>query len=89
VIETNLPTLAASCGGYRIIPIRWLAPRLERERSRDGSCTNLSAIERNRKKLDDASKVYVNHVDRTIVCAPHVYKSVRVALETLEKAGGA
>jgi hypothetical protein len=78
----NPNVIAAMSGGYNIISLRWLAPRLERERARDGSCVNLSAAERNRKKLADASTVHVNHADRTIICAPHVYKALRAALAT-------
>lgn len=58
--------------GYMIIVDRHLDPRLERVRSRDLSCFNLSADARNRVKLAEASTVYVMHDKRLIVCPTHV-----------------
>lgn len=71
----------AARAGYSIYSVHYLAPRLERERARDGSCTNLSAQERNRKKLADASVCYVDHANRTIHCAPFVFRRLREALK--------
>jgi hypothetical protein len=52
--------------GYRIVAERHLRkPRLERERFSGGR--NLSAAERNRKRLADAKKVFALHGQRVIV----------------------
>lgn len=58
--------------GYSVIPVRYLRPYQERERSRDGSCHNLSAAKRNKERRDEASKVWVDHRTRTIYGPPHV-----------------
>ena len=83
LIERKSPAeaVAAMQSGYRIHRLRWLDPRLERERSRDGSCTNLSAAERNRKKLDAANMVSIDHVNRAIHCPTHVYRALMAALD--------
>jgi hypothetical protein len=66
---------------YAIFVDRALGPgRLERERSRDGSCVNLSAMERNAKRLLDASRVYVDESSRRIYCAPHVKAQLEKAI---------
>jgi len=78
--NTPLATLLAAQSGYNIVRVHWLDPRLERERSRDGSCLNLSAAERNRKKFEEARVAYVDHANRTIICATHVYYALREAL---------
>lgn len=58
---------------FQIIVSRELGPgRLERERSRDGSCVNLSAIERNAKRLQECSRVLVDERNGRIYCAPHM-----------------
>jgi hypothetical protein len=51
--------LLTARAGYKLISVRFLPrPRLERERARDGLCVNLSAAERNRKKMDDAPWIF-------------------------------
>lgn len=82
--DPNLePAVFAARAGYDIYVLRYLSPRppLERERSRDRSCINLSAALRNRKKMEEARVAWVNHDTRSIYCAPWVYKELRAALE--------
>lgn len=62
--------------GYLVFAVRALDPRLERERSRDGSCVNLSAQERNAKRLEDASQVFIDHANRSIHCPTHVVEAL-------------
>jgi hypothetical protein len=68
-------------GEARPKPVQWEVhvdrhlpgpPRLERERSRDGSSLNLSAIERNAKRLAETSRVYVDERNGRFYCAPHM-----------------
>ena len=72
--------------GYRIVQTKYLRPRLERERSRDGSCFNLSAAARNKAKLDDASKLWVDHRERVIYGPPHVIEKLMAHLPRGEHA---
>lgn len=62
--------------GYRLVSVPYLRPRLERERPRDRSCINLSAVARNKARLDDASKAYVDKSARTIYGPPHVIAAI-------------
>jgi hypothetical protein len=41
--------------------------RLERERSRDGSCLNVSAVERNRKRISEIDDLFVDENGNVIV----------------------
>lgn len=54
--------------GYAFFVVRAMDPRLERERSRDGSCVNLSARTRNAKRAR-----------RQIHCPTHVFEALRKA----------
>jgi hypothetical protein len=66
--------------GYRLVVLRHLDPKLERDRSRDGSCVNLSAVARNAKRLEEASHAWVDHSARRIICPTHVYEALRRSL---------
>lgn len=70
--------------GYAVFVVRALDPRLERERSRDGSCVNLSARVRNAKRLGDASKVLIDHEKRQIHCPTHVFEALRKQVPDVE-----
>lgn len=70
--------------GYAVFVVRAMDPRLERERSRDGSCVNLSARARNAKRFEDASKVFIDHAKRQIHCPTHVFESLRKQLPEVE-----
>lgn len=70
--------------GYAVFVVRALDPRLERERSRDGSCVNLSARTRNAKRLEEASKVVIDHARRQIHCPTHVFESLRKQVPDVE-----
>lgn len=74
-----------SLSGYDVYVDRALAPRLERERSRDGSCVNLSAVERNRKKLADSSTMLVFNGERRVVCAPHVFAELQKRIHAVAR----
>lgn len=71
--------------GWKIVPDRHLRPFQERERSRDGSCLNLSAVSRNRERRIDASKLYVMKAERTIFCAPHMVEEIEKAFAVSEQ----
>lgn len=53
--------------GYRVMYSRHLPPPPKPERERGSGYVNLSAIERNRERMDLASRVYVMDQDRVIV----------------------
>lgn len=70
--------------GYRIMVDRKLDPKLERERSHDRSCINLSAVARNKERLADSAKAYVLEDERLIVCPTHVFAALRKQIPALE-----